>query len=98
MFQNCIRNFISKTIKCASDRTDSFVSEANVPLSFSPAPTDPQTCACGPSDLRPQTRARRPADPHPRSRARGPTVPHVPFPVDHSVPYVWEYSWGLWLV
>ena len=33
----------------------SFISEANVPLSFSPAPADPQTHACGPSDPHPQS-------------------------------------------
>ena len=51
---------------------DSFVSEANVPLSFSPTLADPRTCAT-PTDLQAQTH--RPA----------PTVSHVPFPADRTV-------------
>ena len=54
---------------------DSFVSEANVPLSFSPAPADPQTCVHKPVDLRQWTPARGPT----------PAVPHVPFPADRTV-------------
>ena len=52
---------------------DSFVREANVPLSFSPVPADPQT------------RARGPSNPDSWTRACGPAVPHVPFPADHTV-------------
>ena len=47
---------------------DSFVSEANVLLSFSPAPADPQTRAGGPSDPRPWTRGAMPKVPRPQTR------------------------------